>query len=183
MKSKGISVFVSHIIAVAILFAVLMVVSVNLYGYYFDFKENIMSSQSKIVSDRIAENILKLYVNYKESDFVPIKNSNITLSEIYLNIPEKISGNNYKIYLEQRGELWIECDVEDEEFYSEDIPYTSVKIEVEGKPSKAFSYPIYNIVSAYVNGSAERASRIKLSYVRENHEDDIEDYILMERVL
>ena len=181
-KSKGISVFVSHILAIAILFVALVAVSSQMYGYYHSLKETALETQARILSQRISENVFKLYTNYKESDYEPRKDSNETMSEIYLNIPDKISGNNYVVSLENRQDLWVEGGFYGEEFYSDVMPYSSVVIDVEGNPSGTFRYPIYNLVSTKVNGSATRASRIKISYVRENSPEGTTDYIFMERV-
>lgn len=178
---KGISVFTSHVIAIAILFVILIVVSSSIFSYYYSIKEEVQASQAKALCQRIADNVLKLYTEYNRSDYRPWEGENDTLSEVYLNIPEKISGNGYTLSLRQRGDLWIEGTMENETAYKNERPYTSVRVDVEGNPSAVYSYPIYNMVLANVSGSVRKATVIKISYLREKESGEIRDYIIMER--
>ncbi len=182
-SSKGVSVFISHVIAIAILFVVMIGVSVEMYNYYFSVKEESQQSQARILSQRVADSVIRLYDNYRQSDYEPEEGKNTTLSEVYLNIPESISGNNYIISLENHGDLWIDGSLGDEESYQDDRPYTRVRIETEGKPSAVFVYPIYNVVSVEAGGSVRRATKIKLSYLRGMENGDVRDYVKMERFL
>ncbi len=178
---KGISVFISHILAIAILFAILIVVSTQVYSYYYSIKEESQRAQTTVLSQRVADNVFNLYTNYKDSDYEPEEGRNKTLSLVYINIPEKISGNNYILSLEQHGDLWIEGEMENESSSDNERPYTFVRIEIEGKPSATYNYPIYNIVSVNVSGSVRRATKIKLSYVREKQSGELKDFLMMER--
>ena len=178
---KGLSVFTSHILATAILFVILITVSSQMYAYYYNLKENVQRSESVVLSQRIANVIVKLHGIYKNSDLKPDAGENMTLSEIYLNIPKKISGNNYIIKLNQRSEFWIEASVSGERFFDEERPYTSIEIEIEGKPSSVYTYPVYNVATLNVSGSAKSPSgKIKISYVRKNYGGKIEDLVIME---
>lgn len=179
---SGLSIFISHIIAIAILFAVLIIVSFQMYSYYYSIRENTQNLVASSISQRISDIILGLYTTYKNSEFAPLQGKNITLSEIYLNIPEKISGNNYRISLQQHGDFWIDVDASEDSYHSE-RPYTSVRIETMGKPQKVYTYPIYNVVPVEVSGSVRKASKIKISYIRANENGEIRDFIIMERVL
>jgi len=179
---KGLSVFVSHIIAIAILFVVMIIISFQMYSYYFNLKENIQRSQATIVSQRIADVVFGLYTAYKDSDYTPEVGENLTLSEIYINLPEKIAGNNYEVSLQQHGDFWVDVNASESSYHNE-RPYTSVKIETMGKPQKVYNYPIYNIVPVEVSGSVRKATKIKISYIRANENGEIKDYIKLERIL
>lgn len=177
---KGLSVFISHVLAIAILFVVLIVVSSQLYNYYYSIKEQSQQSQALVLSQRVADNVLTLYTNYKESDFEPPEGENRILSVTYVNIPEKISGNNYILSLEQHGDFWIEGGMENESSSEDERSYTFVKVEIDGKPSATYTYPIYNVV-ANVIGSVRRTTKVKLSYIREKQSGELNDFIIMER--
>jgi|GEM_PF-1169566 len=179
---KGISIFISHVIAIAILFVIMILVSVQFYNYYYSVKNEVQESQAKVLSQRVANDVLNLYTNYKYSNYELKEGENKTLSEVYINIPEKISGNNYIISLEQHGEFWIEGGIEGESSSEEERPYMSVRVKIESKPLVTYDYPIYNLISANVSGSVRMATKIKLSYVRENENGVLKDYIIMERV-
>lgn len=178
---KGISVFTSHVIAIAILFVVLVAASSSLYSYYHSLKENVQESQALAVSRSVAEAVLALYSEYSSSEFVPQEGRNETLSEVYINVPEKISGNTYTLSLLQHEEFWIDVAMENETTYQNERPYTFVRVEADGMPSGVYEYPIYNIVGAKVSGSASQASTVKISYFRESKLGVIGDYITLER--
>ncbi len=180
MDKKGVSVFISHVIAIAILFVVLTVVSSQLYSYYYDIKEESQRSQSRILSQKLSDNIITLYTNYKNSDYIP-KEGNETLSEIFVNVPDKISGNNYELSLISHSKLWVDGYFENETTYQNKRPYAMVRVETEGNPSNVFDYPIYNVIID-LDGSVRRATKIRLSYVRENINGNKKDSIKLERI-
>ena len=171
-SGKGISVFTSHVIAIAILFAILIIIASGMYSYYYSVRGETQQSQARVLSKRIADNVISLYTTYKESDYDPYQNT--TLSVVYVNIPEKISGSSYELSLEQHKDFWIEGDVENESSHDNERPYTFVKVETD---SFTHYQPIYNIISAKVSGSVRKATKVKLSYVRGKGED----FIKMER--
>ena len=181
-SKKGLSVFVSHVIAIAILFVVLIVISFQMYSYYYSIKGATQKSVSTLISREISNLILGLYTTYKNSMFTPSLGENETLAEIYMNIPEKIGGNSYEISLVQHGDFWIDANVAGSSSLSTtERPYTSVRIKIMGKPSSIYTYPVYNVVPLIVSGSSKKSTRIKLSYIRENKDGLIRDYIIMER--
>ena len=176
---KGLSIFMSHILAIAILFVILAVVSTQLFTYYMNIREETQKSQALSISQRVAEAVLGLYTNYRKSDYEPEEGGNRTLSEVYLNLPDKISGRDYTLSLEQHEKFWVEGSMENETSSKNERPYTSVKIEVG---SSVYTYPIYNIVSVNVSGSVKMADRIKISYIRKRENGETKDLITMERI-
>lgn len=177
---KGISVFISHILAIAILFVIFIAVSVSMFDYYQGLREKVQESQAEILCWRVADNMIKLYTSYKTSDYEPEEGGNDTLSEIYLNIPEKISGSNYVLSLERHMEFWVDCIMENETQSQNERPYTLVKVETEN-PRNTYSYPVYNLALDNVSGSVEKTTRVKLYYLREKQDGELQDYIIMER--
>lgn len=179
---NGISVFTSHVIAIAVLFVILMAGATSIYSYYNSIRGEAQRSQALAVSQAVADAVLVLYNEYNLSTFEPAEGKNETLSEIYINVPEKISGNSYSLALRRHGEFWIETEVENETYYQDERPYTSVVVDVDGSSSATYEYPIYNTVSANVTGSASKSTTVKISYVREKFSGALRDYIVMERV-
>ncbi|MBI4017343.1 MAG: hypothetical protein HY366_00145 [Candidatus Aenigmarchaeota archaeon] len=169
--NKGVSLYVSHMLALALLLAAFGFVSIGITNYYKGVSEKGQEAQALVVSQLLAENIVKLEYLYKNSVAgLSTNGTNITLAELVLDVPQKISGKPYVVTLTGHQDFWIINNVtvsgENKTILQESRPQAQVTITTDGPPSITFSYNIYNVVAA-LEGSAQRTDRIKLTYMRE----------------
>ncbi|MFB6088513.1 MAG: hypothetical protein ABEK36_01915 [Candidatus Aenigmatarchaeota archaeon] len=178
---KGLSSFVSHILALAISIIILSIVAANLFGYYRDTVEQSQRTQARIVSGEIAENIIRLYTNYKDSGTIPSEGESITLGKVKLSVPQKISGRSYIISFQDNDEYWISVDVEGAESDHVERRFSRVKISTMGTNSISESYSLNNI-EIDLEGRVRKTDEVVLKYIRTNISGKIKDRIVMERI-
>ncbi|MFB6075691.1 MAG: hypothetical protein ABEK17_00965 [Candidatus Aenigmatarchaeota archaeon] len=178
---KGLSSFVSHVLALAISIIILSIVAANLFGYYGDTVEQSQRTQARLVSGEIGENIIRLYTNYIDSDTEPMEGETLVLGKIRLSVPEKISGRSYIISLRDNDEYWI--DVQIEGLKSENIyrNYAAVKITTMNTPGVEETYNLNNI-GINLEGRVRKTDEIVLKYIRNNTDGTLNDKIVMERI-
>ena len=157
--------------ALALLLAAFGLIAFNMIGYYTNVSEKSQEAQATIVAQTIASEIVEMERLYRNGGINPAENgTNVTLAEVRLDVPQKISGKPYSIELQPRGELWVIGNITasdgDRTTLEEERPYSRIVITTSGLPSITFTYNIFNVL-ILTEGSARNAGTIKLTYVRE----------------
>lgn len=178
---KGLSSFVSHVLALAISIIILSIVAANLFDYYRDTVEQSQRTQARLVSGMTGENIIRLYTSYRDSDTEPIEGESLVLGKVKLSVPEKISGRSYIISLRDNDDYWIDVQVENSE--NEDVyrKYAAVEITTMNTPSVEEVYSLNNI-GIDLEGRVRKTDEVVLKYIRNNTDGTINDKIIMERL-
>lgn len=178
---KGLSTYISHILALAVAMIILVVIATNLFEFYRSTARESQKTQARLISEKIGDNLLKLYTNYVNSDIRPEKGESLTLGRLELTIPEKISNRYYNITLINRDEYWIDVDVIGGEEKESERKFSSVKIFTLKAPKIEEEYRLNNI-EIDIEGSVKKTDRIALKYVRSNSGGRVKDKIVMERL-
>lgn len=179
-SEKGISVFVSHVLAIGIAISILFIISTHFYSYYQQIVRQSQTIQGKRIAEEVSENLLKLYQIYEDSDFLPEQNK--TLGKLKLKIPEKISGRDYIIKLENRSEFWIHSDItvngSNVSIKSAERPFSKIVIQTEKIPKINLEYNLFNL-EIPVEGKVESSDHVILKYIRRNENGKKKDKILL----
>lgn len=183
MDSKGVSLYISHILGLALLLVAFGLITASMIGYYTNVSEQAQEAQALLVAQAMTEKVVELEVLYKDRGPTPTNSgSNITLAEVVMNVPAKISGKSYSIELLPRDDLWIINNISAggvaKGTLDEKRSYSRVVIKTDGPPSITFSYDMYNVV-AKTEGSARRTDAIKLSYVRTREGNATTDKVIL----
>ena len=182
---KGISGFMSHVIAIAIAFVVLSMISVNMYDYYTNTVKETQKTQAKILGQKIGLSITKLYETFRNSDFEPNPGENFTFSELEITVPKQISGKAFSLELRENEDFWIWADIkvdgQDVKLREIRKPSNRIFIQTFEEPETTFTFDLYNI-EIPVEGEFRQTDKVKFSYLRTNQNGKIKDKIIMERV-
>jgi hypothetical protein len=183
LERKGISQYVSHILAIAIAFVILGLVTTNFYDYYRDVVQESQGAEASSLSERIGDEIITMYTQYNGNEKEPPKGGSITFASSTLSAPEKIGGSNYRIYLNSSKEHWINADLTTSgEISTIETKRPAAMIIVKtGFPERTYVHRLYNI-EVDMNGSAQNPDKIELSYVRsKDSQGNITDTVILER--
>lgn len=183
-RTKGISEYMSHVLAIAVAFVILGLVASSLYSYYKNVTLESQRSEARTLSERVGDEILKLYSKYEGSEVEPSEGQNVTLASSTIDTPEGIGGENYNLYLNTSKAYWVDAGLSsssDLSVVQTKRPMAKVVVEVTGFPGKTYAYNLYNI-PINLTGSTSRPDKIKVTYIRENEGGNLTDTIRMERV-
>lgn len=178
---KGLSSFVSHILALAISIIILSIIASNLFGYYRDTVEQSQRTQTRIVGGEIGQNIIRLYTNYRGSEVKIGRGEDLVLGKIKLSIPQKISGRSYIIELQDNDEEWIEANVQNGVAKDTERQYAGIEVRTMASKPIVETYYLNNI-GIELEGKVRKTDEILLKYIRENFNGTLEDKIVMERL-
>ena len=150
---KGISLFFSYITAIIV--SIIVISSITLI--FFNIQKNITENQIKKdfvqLSNIISSKITLIYNSAEFSKYSKFSNNSIKLSEIKLNLPEKIGNRNYKISL------------------SKNNLQTMIIIETVEDPIISIEYYIPNI-DINIQGDTFNPHNTKLKYIRYNENNN-----------
>lgn len=183
MSSKGISEFVSHILAIAIAFVILGIIASTMYNYYTSLVLESQSSEARSVSERIGDRVMEMYSKYDVKDVEPEPGKNLTLASATVDVPDGIAGRNYNIYLNSSKAHWINAELHSTANISvidTRRPTARILVEVTEFPERTYTYRLYNI-EINATGKVRRPDKINLKYVRENKGGNITDRVIMDR--
>ncbi|QQG40290.1 MAG: hypothetical protein HYS81_02680 [Candidatus Aenigmatarchaeota archaeon] len=183
VNSKGLSMIISHVLGLALMIAAFAVVSVGMLGYFTTVSHETQEAQASLVARAVAEEIVKMETLYRDSDTRPTQNNtNVTLADVYMDVPLRISGHAYSIEFFPRSDLWVVSNATInglvETPLSEDRPYSKMRIQTEGSAAITLDYDIYNIF-AKTEGSAGHTDRIRLRYTRSLLQGALTDSIIL----
>lgn len=180
---KGISEFVSHVLAIAIAFVILALVASSMYNYYRSVVLESQEVEARALSERLGDKILKLYSKYEKSELRPDLGENLTLATSAVDTPGGIADRNYNLYLNSSMAHWINAElisVANISVIRTRRPTARVIVKVVEFPKKTYQYFLYNI-EINLTGSAKRPNKVDLNYIRKNEGGNITDLIRMER--
>lgn len=168
---SGVSLYISHIFALAILLVAFGLVTLNMFNYYTAVSQEAQETQALLIAQAVAEEVVRLETLYRDSGARPETNgTNITLARVFLDVPLRVSGKAYRIEMLPRQDLWLLNNItvggKKTSALEEERPYSRIVITTEGLPSIAFTYNFYNVF-VKTEGSARNTDRIRLTYVRE----------------
>jgi hypothetical protein len=180
--SKGQANLIEYVLT--ILFSVVILISISslIYSLYSTALKTDIEKGLKQLSMQVADNILKLYANAKNSKAQPQNSSSILISELDLNLPSHISRRNYEIFLVSGSQIWvnvINLTVESQNI-SSSIKTSGAKIvaKTTQDPFVTVEYDIPNI-DVGVQGRSANGVDSKLSYYRYNFNGSVYDKIVL----
>lgn len=183
MSKKGVSDYVSHILAIAIALVILGLIASSMYDYYTDLVVESQRSEAETLSENIGDSILRLYSRYNGHGTVPEEGENITLATAEVDTPDRVAGRNYDIYLNSSRAYWIDARLESASNISlidAERPTAKIIVEVTDFPEKRYEYGLYNI-EVDMKGRVSRPDGVVLRYMRENVGGNVIDTIKMSR--
>ncbi len=183
LTKKGLSDYISHILAIAIAFLILSLVASSMYDYYVNLTLESQRSEATAVSEDIAERMMDMYSEYRDKEIIPGPGEKEVLKSVELDVPDNIGGRNYDIRLNSSNQHWIEAEIvttSEISIVDSRRPTARIVVEVTEFPEETYTYHLYNIETG-LDGEARNPDRIRLEYIRKRENDKTMDTIEMSR--
>ncbi|MFP4634151.1 MAG: hypothetical protein ACLFM9_04270 [Candidatus Aenigmatarchaeota archaeon] len=182
LRGKGLSNYISHILAVAIAFLILSLIASSMYDYYVDLTMESQRSEAMALSEDLGNKIMDMYSQYGDVEIIPQQGETEVLTSTEVDVPDDVGGRNYNLRLNSSRKHWIETDLEataEVEVVDSRRPTARVVVEVTEFPEGTYKYHMYNI-ETNMTGHVSNPRKVKLEYVRVN-DGEVEDLIRMSR--
>ncbi len=179
---KGESHFVEY--TLVILLSVVMIVGVTLlaFSFYRSISDSEIKQELRQISAQVSDNVVKLYDVAKSSRASPGNYTSMLISEVNLNLPDKVSNNNYEIFLVSASQLTplISLVTIDGTNVSTIISNSNARVvgRTNGDPEVEVEYDIPNI-DVSVQGKARNGQNTTLRYYKYNINGTIRDMIVL----
>ena len=175
---KGLSDYISHILAIAIAFIILGLVSSSMYDYYIEMTVESQRSEVEAMNEDIRNSIMNLYSEYRYKDIIPPENESEVLGEVEISLTPEIAGGRYRVELHSAEDEWIDFTVKSIfETTTTEVtrPTARITTHVLDFPQRNYTSYLYNI-EINLEGNVTSPDDLRLEYVRKN-EGEIKDYI------
>jgi len=180
---KGVSNFITYAITILLGFLIVTTFSLLIYGYYDRVSKSNIESSLKQLCIQTVISIIDLYNKGEESDVNPENSSSIILSEIDLNYPDRVSGNNFEVELVSSPGIWnailnLTIDNESTEIKKETSSGAKIIARTTQRPFVSHEYDIPNI-PIVLQGKFKSGENDTLRLVRYNYNGNIQDVIIL----
>ena len=180
--SKGQAKLIEYVLTISFSVIILIGVTTMIYSFYITAIRTDAEKSLQELSIQVADNILKLYKNAKDSKAQPANSSSILIGEIDLSLPSHVSRRNYEIVLISSNPIWaniINFTV-DGQNVSSIIKTSGAKIvaRTTQTPFVTVEYDVPNI-DVGVQGRSVNGADSKLSCYRYNFNGTVYDKIVL----
>jgi hypothetical protein len=180
---KGQATLIGYVTTVAFSVVIIVGISAFFFNYYNSVLRNEINQEFTQIAGQTSYSIAKLYSMAKDTDFIPKNHSSILLSELNLNLPEKIGTRNYELRLDSSDNvLSFISSLNDAGFQISPGFYgTSPQIHgiTDRNPIVEFNLDIPD-TDIIVQGKTNGGPNSTLRFYRYNLNDDIFDLILLD---
>ena len=164
-------------------FSIVTVFSTLIYGYYDQVLKSSIITSLKQVAMQTSVSIVELYDLANENDVIPEISSSITLSNIYLNYPDEVSGKNFEVELTSSPGIWsfvtnITIDDEIAEIKKETSSGAKIIAKTTQRPFVSYEYNFPNL-PIILQGKFSSGENDTLRLVRYNYNGVVEDRIIL----
>lgn len=179
---KGQANLIEYVLTILFSVVILIGVTTLIYSFYSAAIRTDAEKGLRELSIQIADNILKLYKNAKDSKAQPSNSSSILIGEIDLSLPSQVSRRNYEIFLVSTNPIWVNVinfTIGGQNVSS--ITKTSgakIVAKTTQNPFVTMEYDIPNI-DVSVQGRSVNGADSKLRYYRYNFNGTVYDKIVL----
>ncbi|MEM5829788.1 MAG: hypothetical protein QW040_01390 [Candidatus Aenigmatarchaeota archaeon] len=180
---KGQAEVIENVFTIFFGIILLTAISVIAYNLYTNQLKTEIENNLKQLALEISNNILKLYESGKNSKYSPMPNEIAKLAEINLNLPPRISGRNYEIFLISSSPIWIQISSLTIGGISPATqiitsPGAKIILRTTQFPEVVVEQEVPNI-DVLVQGKIENGLNSTLLYYRSNLDNRIKDFITL----
>jgi hypothetical protein len=180
---KGQAEIVENVFVVLFGVIILTAISTISYNIYMNQIKSEIENNLKQLAIGISDATLKLYEMGKASFYSPKPNQTAKLVEINLNLPSRVSGRNYEVFLTSASSIWIQISnlsLDGTQPATQIIttPGAKIILRTTQSPEITVEHEIPNL-DVLTQGKIENGLNGKLSYYRSNFNNTIKDYIVL----
>lgn len=174
--------FIEYVLT--ILFSVLVVISISalVYTFYRASIEREVKGELKQLAIQTSDAVIKLYDTSKASKVLPSNYSSMMISEVKLNLPERVAKRNYEMLLISANPIWTsvsEITIDGQNVSSvKRTPGAKIVARTTQDPVVEIEYDMPNIDVA-VQGRSENGANDVLKYFRYNYNTTIYDTVIL----
>ncbi|MEM5766048.1 MAG: hypothetical protein QW423_00140 [Candidatus Aenigmatarchaeota archaeon] len=180
---KGQAEVVENVFTILFGIVILSAISVMVYNLYTNQLKAEIENNLRQLALEVSNNILKIYETGKNSKYYPMLGESAKLAEVNLNLPPRISGRNYEIFLISSSPIWIQISNLTVGGRSPAAPIITspgakIILKTTQSPEVMVEQEVPN-VDVLFQGRIENGLNSTLSYYRANINNTIKDFITL----
>ena len=179
---KGEAHFVEYTLVT--LLSVVLIIGITLlaFSFYRTINENEIKQELRQISAQVSDNVVKLYDTARSSKAQPANYTSVLISEVDLNLPNKVANKNYDVVLVSASQLTplITLVTIDGANVSTIISNSNARVigRTDSDPDVEVEYDIPNI-DISVQGKASNGQNTTLRYYKYNINGTVYDTIVL----